>query len=449
MPAQDEGRGAGREVRAPRCLLGFFRFPLLLRVALRALLLLGGLLALHLSAMLLAALLLGGLLALELGASLLTALLLGGLLALELGASLLTALLLGGLLALELGASLLTALLLGGLLALLLRVALRALLLLGGLRALLLGGLRALLLGGLRALLLSALLLALLLGALLLAGLLLLRLQQRAEELLGGAQVLLELRAQLDEVGPEIRVLRALDVRLVEELEGAAVKGDLGPDERDVELCAFVLLQRFFDLDRIDLELLALRAGLDADRGAPRQPDPVLLSPGVLVDHPLSEALHLRRLGLLQRDLRQLELLPVDERDQRRDLPMRHLPHRAVTAGLLAAALAALEAGLLAARLLLSTALPAPLEAGLSAALPAGLFAAALPAARASARAPRAIAACLAAAPAVSVRAFTAAALAAGRRLAVRLGLFVTTGDAPASSREYKAPCEHDRREAT
>ncbi|XXZ22301.1 hypothetical protein WME92_01310 [Sorangium sp. So ce307] len=401
-----------------------------------------GLLALRLAASLLAALLLGRLLAL---------LLIALLLALELGALLLTVLL-GGLRAL-----LLTALLLGGLLALLLTALLLALelgaLLLGGLRALLLGGLRALLLGGLR---------ALLLGALLLAGLLLSRLQQRAEELLGPPQVLLDVRAHLHEVGPEVRALRPLDERLVEDLDGATVQGDLGPDERDVELCAFLLLQRLARLDRVVLELLALRAGLDAGGGAPRQPDPVLLSPRVLVDHRLGEALHLRGLGLLQRDLRQFHLLPVDDRDQRRELLLRHLPPRAVTSGLRAAApAAALVAGLLAARLLrarslsaaalaatlvagLLAALAAALLAALAAALPAGLFAAALPAASAA----LAIPARLAAAPAVSVRVVTAAALAAGRRLAVRLGL-IRTGDAPANPREHKAPREHDRHEAT
>nr|WP_233562438.1 hypothetical protein [Sorangium cellulosum] len=391
-----------------------------------------GLLALRLAASLLAVLLLGRLLALLLAALLL---------ALELGALLLTALL-GGLLVL-----LLTALLLGGLLALLLT----ALLL-----ALELGALLALLLGGLR---------ALLLGALLLAGLLLSRLQQRAEDLLGPPQVLLDVRAHLHEVGPEVHALRLLDERLVEDLDGATVQGDLGPDERHVELCAFLLLQRLARLDRVVLELLALRAGLDAGGGAPRQPDPVLLSPRVLVDHRLGEALHLRGLGLLQRDLRQLHLLPVDDRDKRRELLLRHLPHRAVTSGLRAAALAAaLVAGLLAARLLraplsaaalaaalvagllaaLAAALAAALLATLAAALPAGLFAAALPAAGAALTIPVR----LAAAPAVSVRVVTAAALAAGRRLAVRLGL-IRTGDAPANPREHKAPREHDRHEAT
>ncbi|XXS81642.1 hypothetical protein WMF42_01260 [Sorangium sp. So ce176] len=434
-------------LRRLRCLLPLCSAQRALRRGLLALRLAASLLAVLLLGRLLALLLAALLLALELGALLLTALL-GGLLAL-----LLTALL-GGLLVL-----LLTALLLGGLLALLLTALLLALEL-GALLALLLGGLRALLLGGLR---------ALLLGALLLAGLLLSRLQQRAEDLLGPPQVLLDVRAHLHEVGPEVHALRLLDERLVEDLDGATVQGDLGPDERHVELCAFLLLQRLARLDRVVLELLALRAGLDAGGGAPRQPDPVLLSPRVLVDHRLGEALHLRGLGLLQRDLRQLHLLPVDDRDKRRELLLRHLPHRAVTSGLRAAALAAaLVAGLLAARLLraplsaaalaaalvagllaalaaaLVAALAAALLATLAAALPAGLFAAALPAAGAALTIPVR----LAAAPAVSVRVVTAAALAAGRRLAVRLGL-IRTGDAPANPREHKAPREHDRHEAT
>ncbi|XXU66124.1 hypothetical protein WME78_01545 [Sorangium sp. So ce1097] len=419
-----------------------------------------------LRALLLAALLLGGLRAMLLAALLLTGLL-GGLLAtLLLGG--LRAMLLAALLLAILRAMLLTALLLGGLRAMLLTA-----LLLGGLRAmllaaLLLGGLRAMLLAAsllaiLWALLLGALLRALLLGALLLAGLLLLPLQQRAEDLLGVVQVSLDVRPHLDDVRPEARVLHALDELLVEDLEGAAVQRDLGPDERHVELCAFLLLQRFAGLDRAGLELLALRAGLEADPGAPRQPGPVLLCPGVLVDHLLRIALHVGGIGLLQRDLRQLDLLLVDERDQRRYLLLGRLLHRAVAAGLSIATLpaaleaglsalpAALEAGLVAARLLLTRSLTAALPAALLAlpvALPAGLVAAALPSC-ASSCAARAITACLAAAPAVSARVVTGVALTAGRGLAVRLGLIVSTGDAPASPRECKAPREHDRREAT
>ncbi|XXZ13256.1 hypothetical protein WMF18_01280 [Sorangium sp. So ce315] len=415
-----------------------------LRAMLLAALLLG-----RLRAMLLAALLLGGL-----RAMLLAALLLGGL-----RAMLLAVLLLGGL-----RAMLLAALLLGGLRAMLL-----AALLLGRLRAmllavLLLGRLRAMLLARLRAVLLGALLRAPLLVALLLAGLLLLPLLQRAEDLLGVAQVPLDVRPHLDDLRPEVRVLHALDEPLVEDLEGAAVQRDLGPHERRVELGAFLLLQRFAGLDRAGLELLALRAGLEADPGAPRQPGPVLLRPGVLVDHLLRIALHVGGIGLLQRDLRQRDLLLIDERDQRRYLLPGRLLHRAVAAGLSTAALlsaleaglsapsAALEAGLIAARLLLTRALTAALPAALLAlpvALEAGPFAAALSSACATACAARAITACLAAAPAVSARVFTGVALTAGRGLAVRLGLIVSTGDAPASPRECKAPREHDRREAT
>ncbi|MGK3997548.1 hypothetical protein WME86_29845 [Sorangium sp. So ce1024] len=383
--------------------------------------LLGRLLALHLTAPLLANLL-GGL----------RAVLVAALLALEL-----TALLLAALLALELTA-LLLALLLGRLRALLLG-GLRALLL-GGLRALLLGRLRALLLGGLRALLLGGLR-TLLLSPLLLAGLLLL---QRAEDLLGAAQVSLEVRPQLDEVRPEARVLHAFDELLVDDLEGAAVQRDLGPDERHVELCAFLLLQGFAGLDRARLELSALRARREADPGAPRQLGPVLLRPGVLVDHLLREALHLGRIGLLPCDLRLLDLLLVDERDQRRELLLGRLPHRAVAAGLSIATLAvALEAGVVAARLLLARAPIALLAPAV--ALEPGLLAAALP----STCAARAIAACLAATPAVSAPVFTGVALAAGRGLAVRIDLVGSTGDAPAGPRECKAPREHDRREAT
>ncbi|XXU07893.1 hypothetical protein WMF40_01565 [Sorangium sp. So ce854] len=256
--------------------------------------LLGGLLALHLTASLLAnllaALLLAALRALEL-----VALLLAALRALEL-----VALLLAALRALELVA-LLRALQLGRLRALQL----------GRLRALQLGRLRALQLGRLRALQLGRLR-ALLLGALL-AGLLLLPLQQRAEDLLGLSQVLLDPRTYLDDLG-------ALDVRLVEDLEGAAVQGYLGPHEPDVELRAFLLLERLSGLDRAVLELLALRAGLDAGPFAPRQPDPVLLSSSALVDHLLGVALYLRGLGPLHRDLRQLDLPLVEDREQRRDL---------------------------------------------------------------------------------------------------------------------------------
>ncbi|XXU96821.1 hypothetical protein WME85_01975 [Sorangium sp. So ce1153] len=447
---------------SPRLLL----FLLLLRVALRALLL-GGLLALllgrllaELGALLLTALL-SGLLA-ELGALLLTALL-GGLLS-ELGALLLTALLRS----LQLGALLLTALL-GGLLselgALLLTALLRSLQLGALLLTALLGGLLAetdalqlaALLGGL----LSELG-ALLLSALLRAGLLLSLLQQRAEHLLGLPQVLLDVLSQRRRVRPELRVSHPLDGRFVEEIEGLPVQGDLRPDEGHVELCAFLVLQRFFELGGVGLELLAARARLDVRRGAARQLRPVLRGVRVLVDHLLGVALHLRRLGLVPGDLRQLDLLLVDDRDQHRDLPVRRLLHRAVTAalpaapiaGLSAALPAALIAGLLATILrvagaLSAAALPAALVAGLFAALPAALVAglsAALPAARAR----RAVSACPAAAPAVSARVVpaSASAVAAGRRLAVRLGLIVTA-DAAAGPREYKAPREHDRHEAT
>ncbi|XXV27612.1 hypothetical protein WME87_02030 [Sorangium sp. So ce1389] len=409
---------------------------MLLRVALRALLL--------------------GRLLTELGA-LLRALLLGRLLT-ELGALLLTALLLS----LQLGALLLTALL-SGLLTELRALLLTALLLSLQLGALLLTALLSGLLTELRALLLSALLWA---------GLLLSLLQQRAEHLLGLPQVLLDALSQRRHVRPEPRVSHALDDRLVEELEGTAVQGDLRPDEGHVELCAFLVLQRFIDLGGVGPELLAARARLDVCRGAPRQLRPVLLGPRVLFDHLLGVALHLRGLGLVPGDLRQLDLLPVDERDQRRDLPVRRLLHRAVSAalpaalitglsaalptaliaGLLAALPATLIAGLLAAHLRAARALSAAaLPAALSPALPASLVAspfAALSPALPAACVRRAVSACPAAAPAVSARVVPAGAMAAGRRLAIRLGLIVTA-DAAAGPREYKAPREHDRHEAT
>ncbi|XXY45182.1 hypothetical protein WME91_34780 [Sorangium sp. So ce269] len=411
---------------------------LLLRVALRALLL-GGLLAL----------LLGRLLA-ELGALLLTALL--SVLLTELGALLLTALLLS----LQLGALLLTALLLSLQLGALLLTALLLSLQLG---ALLLSALLRGLLTELGALLLSALLMA---------GLLLSLLQERAEHLLGLPQVLLDVPSQRRHVRPEPRVSHALDDRFVEEVESIAVQGDLRPDEGHVELCTFLVLQRFIDLGGVGLELLAARARLDARRGAGRQLRPVLLGLGVLVDHLLGVALHLRGLGLVPGDLRQRDLLLVDERDQRRDLPVRRLLHHAVTAGLSAALPAALIAGLSAAlpaaliagllaaylraaRALSAAALPAALAAGLSAALPVALspaLPAALSTALSAAVARRAVSACPAAAPAVSARVVPAGAAAAGRRLAIRLGLIVTA-DAAAGPREYKAPREHDRHEAT
>ncbi|XXZ32499.1 hypothetical protein WME89_02190 [Sorangium sp. So ce321] len=455
---------------SPRLLRCLF----LLRVTLRALLL-GRLLALKLGGLL--ALLLSRLLA-ELGALLLPALLSG--LLTELGA-----LLLGRLLA-ELGTLQLPALL-SGLLAKLGALLLPALLLSLQLGALQLPALLSGLLAETDALLLTALLSglltglgALLLSALLRAGLLLSLLQQRTEHLLGLPHVLLDALSQRRHVRPEPRVSHALDDRFVEEIEGMAVQGDLRPDEGHVELCAFLVLQRFIDLGGVGPELLAARARLDVRRGAARQLRPVLLGPGVLVDHLLGVALHLRGLGLVPGDLRQLDLLLVDERDQRHDLPIRRLLHHAVTAGVSAALPAALVAGVsaaLPAALVagVSAALPAALVAGVSAALPAALLAAYLRAARAlsaaalpaalvagvsaappvalspslpAARARRAVSACPAAAPAVSARVVPAGALAAGRRLAVRLGL-IDTADAAAGPREYKAPREHDRHEAT
>jgi hypothetical protein len=184
----------------------------------------------------------------------------------------------------------------------------------------------------------------------------------------------------------------------------------------------------------------------------------------VLLDDLLGVALHLLGLRLVSSDLRQLDLLLVDERDQHRDLRLRRLLHRASLTGLLAASLpaasltgllaaslpAALIAGLLAARLRAARALAAGLFAALPAAsLPAAGVLAALAAAPASA--PRALSACLAAAPVVPVglvRGAPAGPLVAGRSIAVRLGIFLAA-DAAAGPREYKAPREHDRHEAT
>ncbi|XXY39394.1 hypothetical protein WMF04_02015 [Sorangium sp. So ce260] len=434
-----------------RCLLDLLRLalllvlltPLLLRVDLRALLL-AALLLPDLGFLLLGALLL---------AALLLALLLNALLP-ELGA-LLLALLLNALLPV-LGALLLGALLLALLLNALLPV----------LGALLLGALLLRLLLG--ALLLDALLPVL--GALLLAASLLLLLEQRAEELLGLSQVLLDVRSHRLHVRAEPRVVHARGARHVEELERAAMEGDLRPDEGDVELGAFLLFQRFAQLGRAGLELLAARAGLDVESAALRHLRPALPGLGVLLDDLLGVALHLRGLRLASRELRQLDLLLVDERDQHRDLRLRRLLHRALLTGLLAAALpaalltgllaaalpAALIAGLLAARLRAARALAAGLFASLPAALLTGLPAASLPAAgvlaaalpAAPASASRALFACLAAAPVVSARGAPAGPLVAGRPIAVRLGIFLAA-DASAGPRQHKAPSEHDRHEAT
>nr|WP_236644391.1 hypothetical protein [Sorangium cellulosum] len=421
---------------------------LLLRVRLRALLLAALLLA-ELGTPLLAALLLAAMLP-ELGALLpllldallpvLTALLLAALLLAELGTPLLAALLLAAMLP-ELGA--LLPLLLDALLPELSALLLTALLLRLLLRALLLDAL----LPVLTALLLAALLPVL--AALLLAALLLL-LQQRAEELLGLCQVLLDVRAHRLHLSAQPRVVRARDERHVEQLEGAAMEGDLRPDVGDVELGAFLVFQRLAQLCRAGLELLAARAGLDAGPAALRQLRPALPRLRVLLDDLLGVALHLRRLGLVSGDLRQLDLLLVNEGDQHRDLRLRPLLHRALPAGLPAVALpvdstadlaaaslpAALIAGLLAALVRAAAALPA-LLAGLPAALPAA----------APATAPRAVSACLAAAP-VCARGASAGPLVAGRPLAARLGI-VVAADAAASPREDKAPREHDRHEAT
>ncbi|XXT53175.1 hypothetical protein WMF23_16530 [Sorangium sp. So ce542] len=432
------------------------RTALLLRVRLRASLLAASPLA-ELDALLLAALLLA-----ELGALLLAALLLA-----ELGALLLAALLLAALLS-ELRA--LLSLLLDALLPELSALLLTALLLRLLLRALLLDALLSVLAALLLAALLSELraLLSLLpvLAALLLAALLLL-LQQRAEELLGVSQVLLDVRSHRLHVSAHPRVVGARDERHVEELEGAAMEGDLRPDVGDVELGTFLAFQRLAQLGRAGLELLAARAGLDAGPAALRQLRPALPRLRVLLDDLLGVALHLRGLGLVSGDLRQLDLLLVNERDQHRDLRLRPLLHRALPAGLPAVALpianlaaaslpAALIAGLLAALVRAAHALAAGLPAaalpallvGLPAALPALLagLPAALPAA-APAIAPRAVSACLAAAP-VCVPGAPAGPLLAGRPLAARLGILVAA-DAAASPREDKAPREHDRHEAT
>ncbi|XXS90587.1 hypothetical protein WMF17_01315 [Sorangium sp. So ce362] len=437
---------------------------MLLRVGLVALLL-DALLLPELGALLLAALL--NALLPVLGALLLAALL--NALLPVLGALLLAALL--NALLPVLGALLLAALLnalLPVLGALLLAALLNALLPVLG--ALLLAALLNALLPVLAALLLAALLPVL--AALLLAALLvLLLLQQRAEELLRLSQVLLDVRSHRLHVRTEPRVVRARDPRHVEELERAAMEGDLRPDEGDVELGAFLVLQRFGQLGRAGLQLLAARAGLEVDPAALRQLRPALPGLGVLLDDLLGVALDLRGLRLASSDLRQLDLLLVDERDQHRDLRLRRLLHRASLAGLPAVSLpvastadlaaaslpAALIAGLLAARLraaralaagLLAAALPAALLARLPAAsLPAaGVLVVALPAA--PVRASRALSACLAAAPAVGARGAPAGPLVAGRPVAVRLGIFVAA-DAAASPGEYNAPSEHDRHEAT
>ncbi|XXU27722.1 hypothetical protein WMF36_01440 [Sorangium sp. So ce887] len=404
----------------------------------------------------------------------LMALLLAALLLPELGALLLAALLLAFLLSFllpVLGALLLAALLLSLLLNALLPI-LGALLL----AALLLPEPVALLLAALllRLLLVALLLDALLpvLGALLLAALLLLLLlQQRAEELLRLSQVLLDVRSHRLHVRTEPRVVRARDHRHVEELDRAAMEGDLRPDEGDVELGAFLVFQRFGQLGRAGLQLLAARAGLEVDPAALRQVRPALPGLGVLLDDLLGVTLDLRGLRLVSSDLRQLDLLLMDERDQHRDLRLRPLLHRASLAGLPAVSLpvtsipdlavaslpAALIAGLLAALLraaralaagLLAAALPAALPAGLPAAsLPAaGVLAVALPAA--PVRASRALSACLAAAPAVGARGAPAGPVVAGRPVAVRLGILLAA-DAAARPGEYNAPSEHDRHEAT
>ncbi|XXU17888.1 hypothetical protein WMF47_01680 [Sorangium sp. So ce861] len=450
-----------------------FPLPLILLTALPLRVRLRALLLAELDALLLAALLLA-----ELDALLLAALLLAELCALLLAALLLAelcALLLAALLLAELRALLLAALLLDALLAELCALLLAALLLRLLLRALLLDAL----LPVLAALLLDALLPVL--AALLLAALLLL-LQQRAEELLGLSQVLLDVRSHRLHVSAQPRVVRARDERHVEELEGAAMEGDLRPDVGDVELGAFLVFQRLAQLGRAGLELLAARAGLDVGPAALRQLRPALPRLRVLLDDLLGVALHLRGLGLVSSDLRQLDLLLVDERDQHRDLRLRSVLHRALPAGLPAVALpvaptadlaaaslpAALIAGLLAALGRAARALAAGLPAAALPALLAGLFAAALPAllaglpaaslpaagvlaaalpAAAPATASRAVSACLAAAP-VLVRGAPAGLLVAGRPLAARLGVLVAA-DAAASPREDKAPREHDRHEAT
>ncbi|XXY80234.1 hypothetical protein WMF11_01055 [Sorangium sp. So ce295] len=236
-------------------LLGLLRFPLPLRVGLGALLL--------------AALLLAGLRLAELAALLLAelgALPLAGLHLADLAALLLAALLLA-----ELGALPLAGLHLAGLAALLLSDLGTLLLsdpdalLLSDLDALLLSDLDTLLLAGLRPAELAALLLAglgaFLLAALLLAASLLL-VEQQAEQLLGLGQVLLDVRSHRLHAGSYPGVLRVRDARHVEELEGAAMEGDLSPDEGRVELGAFLLFQRSAHLGRALVELPAARARL-------------------------------------------------------------------------------------------------------------------------------------------------------------------------------------------
>ncbi|XXU37183.1 hypothetical protein WME93_01000 [Sorangium sp. So ce1000] len=426
-----------------------------------------------LRALLLAPLLLAGLQPTELVALLLAdlaALLLTGLHLAELTALLLAelaALLLAGLHLAEL-----TALLLAELGALLL-----AGLHLAELTALLLAELGALLLAGLHLAELTALLLAdlgdLLLSASLLAASLLLS-EQQAEELLGLRQVVLDVRSRRLHASPYLGVLRVRDERRVEELEGAAMERDLRPDEGRVELGAFLLVQRSARLVRALFELPAARARLHVDPGAPRRALADLSGLGVLLADLLGVAQHVRRLGLLHGDLRQLDLLLVDERDQRRELLARPRLRRLLTADLPAASLpAALTADLSAASLhagltadLSAATLPAALIAGLLAAhlpavralaagpfaaLMAGLPAAALPAAGLHSTAPRssasrAVSARLSVAPAV--RAPAAGPLVPSRSIAVRIGV-ILAADAAAGPREDKAPSEHDRHEAT
>ncbi|WP_437917538.1 hypothetical protein WME73_01090 [Sorangium sp. So ce302] len=180
----------------------------------------------------------------------------------------------------------------------------------------------------------------------------------------------------------------------------------------------------------------------------------------MLLDDLLGVALHVRGLGLVQGDLRQIHLLLVDERDQHRELSVRRLLRRAalsaaslpvaLTADLPAAPLpAALMAGLLAAHLPVARALAAGPFAALSAALMTGLLAASLPAAGLRSTAPpgpsRAVSARLSVAPAVGA---CAGPLLPIRSIAIRLGVIVAA-HAAAGPREDKAPSEHDRHEAT
>ncbi|XXR98653.1 hypothetical protein WMF44_00990 [Sorangium sp. So ce426] len=397
--------------------------------------------------MLLAVLLLAGLQPAGLVALLLAEL--GALLLAGLHLAALSALLPVALLLAELGALLLAGLHLAALSALLL----------SDLDALLLSDLDALLLAGLRPAELAAFLLAglgaFLLPALLLAASLLL-VEQQAEQLLGLRQVLLDVRSHRLHASSYLRVLRVRDARHVEELEGAAMEGDLGPDEGRVELGAFLLFQRSAHLGRALVELPAARARLHLEPRARAE----LLGLGVLLDDLLGVALHIRGRGLVQGDLRQIHLLLVDERDQHRELRVRRLLRRAalsaaslpvaLTADLSAAPLpAALMAVLLSAHLPVARALAAGPFAALSAALMTGLLAACLPAAGLRSTAPpgasRAVSARLSVAPAVGAR---AGPLLPIRSIAIRLGVIVAA-HAAAGPREDKAPSEHDRHEAT